>query len=124
MTRHLAPQELLQIAQTLPGDPACLDLGVLDAACARTSARYMDQDVYGSTWLKAAALLQTLALHDPLEDRNAFFAWLAGEVFLEANGIRMNYEPEEALALVMSAGHKNASVQEIAAQLRGWTITS
>ncbi|MGW7386130.1 hypothetical protein [Streptomyces sp. NPDC054794] len=30
-------------------DAACLDLGVLDAACARTRARYMDQDVYGST---------------------------------------------------------------------------
>ncbi|WP_200307955.1 hypothetical protein [Streptomyces adelaidensis] len=25
MTRFLIPQELLQIAQTLPGDPACLD---------------------------------------------------------------------------------------------------
>jgi putative transposase len=35
VTRFLTPQELLQIAQTLPGDPACLDLGVLDAVCAR-----------------------------------------------------------------------------------------
>ncbi|MFE2738889.1 hypothetical protein [Streptomyces sp. NPDC059349] len=32
------PQELLQIAQTLPGDPACLDLGVMDAVCARVQA--------------------------------------------------------------------------------------
>ncbi|MET7539606.1 hypothetical protein [Streptomyces sp. NPDC005507] len=63
-------------------------------------------------------------MHEPLEDRNAFFAWLAGEMFLEVNGIHVDSRPEEALALVMSAGHKNASVQEIAAQLRGWTITS
>ncbi|MDQ1051269.1 hypothetical protein QFZ76_009505 [Streptomyces sp. V4I2] len=33
--RCLAPQELLQIARTLPGDPACLVLGVLGAVCAR-----------------------------------------------------------------------------------------
>ncbi|MEU9785980.1 hypothetical protein AB0H92_34315 [Streptomyces phaeochromogenes] len=51
MTRHLTPQELLQIAQTLPGDPACLDLGVLDGVCARVQAHYMGGDVYSSDWL-------------------------------------------------------------------------
>ncbi|MER5254397.1 MULTISPECIES: hypothetical protein [unclassified Streptomyces] len=48
MTRFLTPQELLQIAQTLPGDPACLDLGVLDGTCARVQAHYMGRDVYAS----------------------------------------------------------------------------
>ncbi|MFE9446727.1 hypothetical protein ACFYO2_49620, partial [Streptomyces sp. NPDC006602] len=73
MTRFLTPQELLQIAQTLSGDPACLDLGVLDAACARVQAHYMDRDVYASDWLKAAAMLETITLHEPLEAKNAFF---------------------------------------------------
>ncbi|MFE2536872.1 fic family toxin-antitoxin system, toxin component [Streptomyces sp. NPDC059371] len=120
MTRFLTPQELLQIAQTLPGDPACQDLGVLDAVCARVQARYMGRDVYASDWLKASAMLETVALHEPLEARNEFFAWLAAETFLSTNGKYMRYEPEEALALVMRAKHKGAGVREIAAQLRAW----
>ncbi|MGW5732929.1 type II toxin-antitoxin system death-on-curing family toxin [Streptomyces sp. NPDC055261] len=121
MTRLLTPQELLQIAQTLPGDPACLDLGVLDGACARVQAHYMGRDVYASHWLKAAALLESIALHEPLEAKNEFFAWLVAETFLNTNGVTLDYEPEEALALVMRAKHKGARVQEVAAQLRAWT---
>jgi len=121
VTRYLTPQELLQIAQTLPGDPVCLDLGVLDAVCARAQAHYMGRDVYASEWLKAAAMLETVALHESLENRNEFFAWLVAETFLNTNGQYMHYEPEEALALVMRAKHKSARVQEIAAQLRSWS---
>jgi death-on-curing protein len=120
VTRFLTPQELLQVAQTLPGDPACHDLGVLDGICARAQARYMGRDVYGSDWLKAAAMLESTALHEPLEDKNLFYAWLVAEVFLNTNGIYMHYEPEDALALVLRAKHKSAGVQEIAAQLRAW----
>ncbi|MER6205955.1 fic family toxin-antitoxin system, toxin component [Streptomyces sp. NPDC001642] len=120
MTRFLTPQELLQIAQTLPGDPDCLDLGVLDAVCARAQAHYMGRDVYASDWLKAAAMLESIALHEPLEARNSFFAWLVAETFLNTNGVTLDYKPEEALALVMRASRKDARVQELAAQLRAW----
>lgn len=68
-------------------------------------------------------MLQTLALHEPLEDKNQFFAWLAAEVFLNSNDHSVLYEPEDALALVMRARHKSAGVQEIAAQLRGWATS-
>lgn len=121
MTRFLTPQELLQIAQTLPGDPACLDLGVLDAVCARVRAHYMGRDVYASDWLKAAAMLESIALHEPLEARNGFFAWLAAETFLNTNGQHLYYEPKEALALVTRSKNKDARVQEVAAQLRAWS---
>ncbi|OEJ21065.1 type II toxin-antitoxin system death-on-curing family toxin [Streptomyces subrutilus] len=121
MTRYLTPEQLLQVAETLPGDPPCDDMGVLDAACSRIQSRYLERDVYGSLWLKAAALMQTLALHEPLEAHNDFFAWLAGEVFLATNGIHMNYEPKEARELVLSAGRKEIGAQAIAARLRGWT---
>lgn len=123
MTRFLTPQELLQIAQTLPGDPACLDLGVLDAACARAQAHYMGRDVYASAWLKAAAMLETIALHEPLEAKNEFFAWLVAETSLNTNGVTLDYQPEDALAVVMRAKHKGARVQEVAAQLRSWSVS-
>ncbi|WP_326732463.1 hypothetical protein [Streptomyces phaeochromogenes] len=88
----------------LPGDPVCLDRCVLDGVCARVQAHHMGCDVYSSDWLKAAAMLESVA-----------------EVFLNTNGHYMHYEPEEALALVMRARHKGARVQELAAQLRVWT---
>lgn len=73
-----------------------------------------------SDWLKAAAMLESTALHEPLEDRNLFFAWLVAEVFLNTNGVYLQYEPDDAFALVLRAKHKSAGVQEIAAQLRAW----
>ncbi|MFB7836121.1 fic family toxin-antitoxin system, toxin component [Streptomyces sp. NPDC056056] len=121
-TRFLTPQELLQVAQTLPGDPACRDLGILDAACARARARYMDQDVYSSLWLKAAAMLDTIVLHEPLEEKNHFFAWLCAETFLATNAVHLNYDPREALALVLRVKHKGVDLREVSVQLRAWTI--
>lgn len=46
----------------------------------------MGRDVYASDWLKAAAMLETVALHEPLEAKNEFFAWLVAETFLNTNG--------------------------------------
>ncbi|WP_158694517.1 hypothetical protein [Streptomyces canus] len=81
----------------------------------------MGRDVYAGDWLKGAAMLETIALHEPLEAGNEFFAWLVAETFLNPNGVTLNYEPEEALALVMRTKHKGARVQEVAAQLRAWS---
>lgn len=81
----------------------------------------MGRDVYANDWLKGAAMLESLALHEPLEAKSEFFAWLVAETFLNANGVTLNYEPEEALALVIRVKHKGAVVQEVAAQLRAWS---
>ncbi|MEU1077289.1 MULTISPECIES: fic family toxin-antitoxin system, toxin component [unclassified Streptomyces] len=114
-----ATAEVRQAAH--PGGPACLDLGVVDAVCARVQAHYMGRDVYASDWLKAAAMLETIALHEPLETKNEFLAWLVAGTFLDTNGVVLNYAPEESLALVMRAKHKGARVQEVATQLRAWS---
>ncbi|MFE9446080.1 hypothetical protein ACFYO2_45895 [Streptomyces sp. NPDC006602] len=67
-------------------------------------------------------MLETVAPHEPLESKNEFFAWLVAETFLNTSGQYLPCEPEEALALVMRAKHRGARVQEIAAQLRAWSI--
>ncbi|MFF1569347.1 hypothetical protein ACFVY1_38970 [Streptomyces sp. NPDC058293] len=54
---------------------------MMDAVCARVQVHYMGRDVYASDWLKAAAVLGTIALHEPLEAKNEFFAWLVAETF-------------------------------------------
>ncbi|MFF8264302.1 hypothetical protein [Streptomyces virginiae] len=81
----------------------------------------MAQDVYGSLWLKAAAMLQTIVLHEPLEARNDFFAWLCAETFLASNAVYMTYAPQDALALVLRIKHKGPDLREVSAQLRAWT---
>lgn len=52
---------LLHAVELLDGDPQVDDLGPLYAAVARVNARAMEHDIYGSLYLKAGALLQTLA---------------------------------------------------------------
>ncbi|MFF2205084.1 hypothetical protein [Streptomyces sp. NPDC058145] len=32
-------------------------------------------------------MLETIALHEPLEAKNEFFAWLVAETFLSTNGV-------------------------------------
>ncbi len=53
-------QFLLHAAELLDGDPQVDDYGPLYAAVARVNAHAMDRDIYGSPYLRAAALLQTL----------------------------------------------------------------
>ncbi|MET7717239.1 fic family toxin-antitoxin system, toxin component [Streptomyces sp. NPDC005407] len=114
---------LLHAAELLPGDPQVDDLGPLYAAVARVNARAMDRDVYGSLYLKAAALLQTLAKLPCLEHSNEAFAWHSAEAYLALNGRRLDYPPKAALALVRDAAAGTLGVPRIARQLREWTTT-
>ncbi|MGP4003523.1 hypothetical protein [Streptomyces sp. 8N706] len=63
----------------------------------------MDRDVYGSLPLKAAALLQSLTKLPCLEHSNEAFAWHACEAYLTLNGLRLDYPPKDAVALVRDA---------------------
>jgi death-on-curing protein len=120
VTVHLDVPDLAALAQQLPGDPACTDLGKLDAAAARTRAAHLGQDVYGSLWLKTAAPLETLARLRPLEQHNAMFAYLAAEAFLLSNGRRGTVAPLEAMALVTDSEQIRSEVAELATRLRSW----
>jgi len=93
---------LLRLAETLPGDPQVDDLGPLYAAVARHQAAAMGQDVYGSDWLKAAALLHTLARLPGLEHSNRAFACA------------------DAVTLVKDVSAGLIGVQQIASALRSW----
>ncbi|MFJ4691806.1 fic family toxin-antitoxin system, toxin component [Streptomyces sp. NPDC088766] len=112
---------LLHAAELLEGDPQVDDLGPLYAAVARVNARAMERDVYGSPYLKAAALLQTLAKLPCLEHSNEAFAWHAAEAYLLLNERALDYPPKEAVVLVRDAATGALGVARIARQLRDWT---
>ncbi|MEU0663962.1 fic family toxin-antitoxin system, toxin component [Streptomyces lavendulocolor] len=112
---------LLHAAELLPGDPQVDDLGPLYAAVGRVNARAMERDVYGSPYLKAAALLQTLAKLPCLEHSNEAFPWHATEAYLALNARRLDYQPKAAVALIRDAATGAFGVVSIARQLRDWT---
>lgn len=111
---------LLHAAELLDGDPQVDDLGPLYAAVARVNARAMERAIYGSLFLRAAALLQTLAKLPCLEHSNDAFAWHATEAYLLLNGRELDYQPKAAVALVRDAACGALGVARIARQLRDW----
>ncbi|WP_329528724.1 fic family toxin-antitoxin system, toxin component [Streptomyces sp. NBC_01462] len=113
---------LLHAAQLLPGDPQVDDYGPLYAAVARVIARAMERDVYGSLYLKAAALLQTLVKLPCLEHSNEAFAWHSAEAYLALNGCLLDYLPKEAVSLVAEAASGTMGVGLIGRQLRAWSV--
>ncbi|GGV37068.1 fic family toxin-antitoxin system, toxin component [Streptomyces spectabilis] len=111
---------LLHAAELLDGDPQVDDYGPLYAATARVNARALEHDIYGSLFLKAAALLQTLVKLPCLEHSNEAFAWHATEAYLMLNERRLDYPPKAAAALVRDAATGTLGVARIARQLRDW----
>ncbi|MFD5597457.1 fic family toxin-antitoxin system, toxin component [Streptomyces griseorubiginosus] len=127
MTQHEPPHPLdvaflLHAAELLPGDPQVDDYGPLYAAVARVNARAMERNVYGSLFLKAAALLQTLLRLPCLEHSNEAFAWHCTEAYLALNGCRLEYPPKEAVALVRDTASGALGVGLIGRQLRAMSV--
>ncbi|MFF3467799.1 fic family toxin-antitoxin system, toxin component [Streptomyces sp. NPDC001984] len=114
---------LLHAAELLPGDPQVDDYGPLYAAVARVNARALERDIYGSLYLKAAALLQTLVRLPCLEHSNEAFAWHSAEAYLTLNGCRLDYPPKEAVALVRDVASGAMGVGLIGRQLRAWNVS-
>ena len=112
---------LLHAAERLPGDPQVDDLGPLIAGVARVQAQAMERDVYGSAFLKAAALLHTLVRLPCLEHSNEPFAWASCEAYLAVQGLYLEYAPKDAVALVRDTASGAAGVAQIARDLRTWT---
>ncbi|MFF1747239.1 fic family toxin-antitoxin system, toxin component [Streptomyces mirabilis] len=113
---------LLHAAELLPGDPQVDDYGPLYAAVGRVNARALERDINGSLYLKAAALLHTLARLPCLEHSNEAFAWHSTEAYLALNGYRLDYPPKEAVALVRDAASGTIGVGVIGRQLRAWSV--
>ncbi|MFI0150098.1 fic family toxin-antitoxin system, toxin component [Streptomyces lydicus] len=114
---------LLHAAELLDGDPQVDDYGLLYAAVARINAHTMGRDIYGSPYLKAAALLQHLVRLPALEHSNEAFAWHSCEAYLALNGHHLTYQPKDAVALVRDAASAAIGVAQIARQLRAWAAS-
>ncbi|MFF7449454.1 MULTISPECIES: fic family toxin-antitoxin system, toxin component [unclassified Streptomyces] len=113
---------LLMLAEHhTPGDPQVTDWGALVAAVARHDAEIFDVPVYDGPHARAAALLQLL-LHVPaLERSNALFACAVAYAYLVASGLKVVTSPEQVRDLARLIKSGEASVHDIARELRRWS---
>ena len=122
MTEHLDLEDLLVAAEAaLGGSPQVRDIGILEAAIARTRASVYGEDAYPDLHLKAAALLHSIVTGHALIDGNKRLGWVSVRLFYRMNGSDVHAPLEEALDLVISiADGTLRDVGGIADRLRAW----
>ena len=114
---------LLMLAeQKTPGDPQVTDWGALVAAVARHQAEIFGVPVYDSPHTRAAALLQLLMHVPALERSNALFASAVAYAYLVASGLKVVTSPEQVRDLARLVKTGEASVHDIARELRQWSL--
>jgi death-on-curing protein len=123
MTDYLDLEDLLEIAREAVGrDVVVRDYGLLESALARPRASVFGQDAYPNLHLKAAALLHSLARNHALVDGNKRLAWTACRTFLAINAQWIGAPEDERFDFVIGvATGAMSDLDEIAAQLRGWS---
>lgn len=122
MTEHLDLEDLLAAAEAALGAPPSVrDIGLLEAAVARTKASIFGADAYPDLDTKAAALLHSIVSGHPLVDGNKRLGWVATRLLYRMNGADLNAPAEAAFALVVEiAGGSLRDVSEIAERLAKW----
>lgn len=114
---------LLMLAeQRTPGDPQVADWGALVAAVARHDADIFGVPVYDSPHDRAAALLQLLVHVPALERSNALFASAVAYAYLVASGLKVVTSPEQVRDLARLVKDGEATVHDIAGELRQWGL--
>ncbi|MEU1402946.1 fic family toxin-antitoxin system, toxin component [Streptomyces sp. NPDC005728] len=114
---------LLMLAeQKTPGDPQVSDWGALVAAVARHRAEIFGVPVYDTPHTRAAALLQLLIHVPALERSNALFASAVAYAYLVASGLKVVTTPEQVRDLARLVKGGEASVEDIARELRRWSL--
>lgn len=123
MTEYLDLDDLLVIARrAISNDVAVRDYGLLESALARPRASVFGEDAYPDVFLKAAALMHSLARNHALVDGNKRLAWTACRTFLALNDrwIAANEDDRFDFVIRVATGAE-PELDEIAAQLRGWS---
>ena len=97
------------------------DIGILEAAVARTRASVYGEDAYPDLHAKAAALLHSIVTGHSLIDGNKRLGWVSVRLFYRLNGEDLRIPIDEAFDLVMSVADGSLrDVPDIAERLRPW----
>jgi death-on-curing protein len=121
VTTFLTLEEALAIGAAVTGGPPEIrDVGLLEAALARSRTTVFGDDAYPSLHAKAAALLQSIVGNHPLVDGNKRLGFACAAIFLRINGAPLALDEDAAYDLVVAVADGSlADVAEIATRLRG-----
>lgn len=122
MTEHLDLDDLLAAGQAALGrSPEVRDVGILEAAVARTRASVYGEDAYPDLHAKAAALLHSIVTGHALIDGNKRLGWVSIRLLYRLNGKDMRAPVDDAFHLVASIADGSVrDVPDIADRLRAW----
>ncbi|MBK3640960.1 MULTISPECIES: fic family toxin-antitoxin system, toxin component [Streptomyces] len=121
MDMHIDVPWILQVAEAAGADdPAPDDYGVPVSAVARHRAELFEQPIYDGPYAKAAALVHTLGRCRWLERSNMAVAAASGVMYLEAAGITVKPDREDAVALKDLLLDPACTAGRIATLLRTW----
>jgi death-on-curing protein len=120
---YLDASDLLVLAAAVSGgDLVVRDLGLLDSAAHRPRATVLGVEAYGTLWLKAAAMLDSVVCTRPLAEGNWRLAWVAAVTLCDVNGWWIDADEDDALDLIRQVDRGKVEVAQIAAQLEAWAL--
>jgi death-on-curing protein len=124
VTEHLHLDDLLAAAEAgLGRPPQVRDIGILEAAVARTRAAVYGEDAYPDLHAKAAALLHSIVTGHALIDGNKRLGWVSVRLFYRLNDKDLRAPVDDAFQLVVSiADGSLRDVPDIANRLRAWIV--
>lgn len=122
MTEYLDLEDLIEIAKrAIDPDVTIRDFGLLESALSRPRATVFGEDAYPDVFLKAAALMQSIARNHALVDGNKRLAWAACRTFLAINEQWVSAPEDDRFDFVIRvATGAEPELALIADQLRKW----
>jgi death on curing protein len=120
VTEYLELDDLIAAATAVLGRaPEVRDIGLLEAAAARSRASVYGTDAYPDLDTKAAALLHSIVAGHALVDGNKRLGWVAIRLFYRLNDRDLRMPPDAVFDLVMQVADGTTSdVSAIADRLR------
>ena len=127
MTRFLTVDELIYVNEQLhsevplhkilQGRQKVRDMDLLEAAVGRPMQTVFGEDAYPTLAEKAAALLHSLARNHPFADGNKRTATIAAIFMLQVNGLRVQWDAQDALQQILQVAEGRRTPVEFAAWL-------
>lgn len=107
-----------QIIEASGGSKGFHDEGLIRSALARPNHSAFGEDIYTDLFLKAAALLDSIANNHGFRDGNKRTAMAAAVLYLHNNGIEISFTNEEYEAIMLHVVNDKPSVEKI----RSWLV--
>lgn len=111
-----------QIIDRAGGKQGIRDFALLHSALERCKATFAGEDLYPTTFDKAATLLHSLVMNHAFLDGNKRTAYQVMKRFLFTNGFKMNVSQAEIVRFCISVDNEGVKPKEIVSWLREHTL--